>query len=75
MLIDRIVLRRSRIGGDGLGQGHFPDFKLRRSPMKRILFALAAVAVLAVGGIALSHSAHADGGSGGAGQSCSGPNC
>lgn len=41
--------------------------------MKRILFILAAVAVLAAGGFALSSSAHADGQ--GAGTQCSGNNC
>ena len=42
--------------------------------MKRILFALAAVAVLAGGGFALSTSAHADGGASGQ-QSCGHPSC
>lgn len=41
--------------------------------MKRILFVLAAFAVLAIGGFALSTSAHADG-SGGS-PACSGDKC
>jgi hypothetical protein len=40
--------------------------------MKRILFALAAVAVLAIGGFALSTSAHADGATPGG---CAGDKC
>jgi hypothetical protein len=48
------------------------DFKLRRLSMKRILFALAAVAILAIGGFALSTSAHADGAQG---PSCTSDKC
>lgn len=33
--------------------------------MKRVLFVLAAIAILAAGGFAMAPSAHADGGSGG----------
>ena len=39
--------------------------------MKRILFALAAIAVLAVGGFVMAPSAHPDDNQG----SCSGPRC
>ena len=42
--------------------------------MKRVLFILAAVAVLAAGGFALSSSAHADNTPGG-GPQCGTPNC
>lgn len=43
--------------------------------MKYILFALAAVAVLAVGVFVLAPAAHADGGTGGPSTQCTGPNC
>lgn len=51
---------------------HVAHPPLRRLPMKRFLFVLAAIAVVAVGGFAMSTSAHADNtGS----PSCSTSNC